>query len=152
MAGINKAIIIGRVGRDPEIRYTQSGKAVCSFSVATSEQWKGQDGGQREKTEWHNVTAWDRLAEICGKYVVKGMLVYIDGKLQTQKYDKDGQTHYKTEIIAQNMQMLSKKEGGDDGQSSQSDYQNPPDLPPVAQRQGDFPGPGSDDDSDGIPF
>lgn len=150
MTGINKVLLIGRVGRDPEMRHTQAGKAVCSFSVATSESWKDRDGNKQEKTEWHNITAWDKLAEICGKYVVKGILIYIEGKLQTSKYDKDGQTHYKTEIIAQNMQMLSGK-GDGEKQESRSSYQYPVDLPPVAQRQGDFPGPGSDD-GDGIPF
>lgn len=148
MTGINKAIIIGRVGKDPEIRYTQAGKAVCSFSVATSENWKDRDGNKQKKTEWHNVTAWDKLAEICGKYVVKGMLIYIEGKLQTQKYDKDGQTHYKTEIIAQNMQMLSGKgDGQKQDRQEEQPWDAPADLPPVAQRQGEFPGP--DDD---IPF
>jgi single-strand DNA-binding protein len=107
---INKTILIGRVGRDPETRYTQGGKAVCNFSVATSESWKDSNGEKKESTEWHRIVAFGKLAEICGKYVVKGMLVYVDGRLQTQKYEKDGQTHYKTEIIAQNMQMLSKKE------------------------------------------
>ena len=150
MTGINKAIIIGRVGKDPEVRTTQGGATVVNFSVATSESWNDKNSGQKkESTEWHKIVAWGKLAEIISQYVNKGMLVYIDGKLQTQKYDKDGQTHYKTEIIAQNMQMLSKKEGGDDGQSSRSGYQDPADLPPVAQRQGDFPGP---DDDSGIPF
>jgi single-strand DNA-binding protein len=144
MNGINKVIIVGRVGRDPEMRYTQGGKAVCNFSVATSEQWT-RDGARQEKTEWHNIVAWDKLAEICGKYVVKGMLVYVEGKLQTQKYDKDGVTHYKTEIIAQNMQMLSKKEGQDEpGHPAHNPQYTGP-----SHAGGGFDGDAPDDD---IPF
>ncbi len=106
MASLNKAMIIGRLGRDPEMRYTASGLAIANFSVATSEKRKDQD----EKTEWHNVVAFDKLAEICGKYLVKGKLVFIEGRLQTSDWvDKDDNKRYKTEIIAYGMQMLDGK-------------------------------------------
>ncbi len=107
---VNKVIIIGRLGRDPEIRYTSSGTPVASFSVATDEKWTGQDGNRQSKTEWHNIVAWSRLAEICEQYLKKGKLVYIEGRLQTREWDdKDGNKRRTTEIIANNMQMLSSR-------------------------------------------
>jgi single-strand DNA-binding protein len=108
MAGVNKAIIVGNLGRDPEIRYTPSGVPVASFSVATSDEWKDKDTGtKQERTEWHRIVAWRGLAEICGKYLRKGSQVYIEGKIQTRTWeDKDGVQRYTTEIMAQNMQML----------------------------------------------
>ncbi len=115
MAGVNKVILVGNVGTDPELRYTPSGKAVANFSLATNEQWTNKDGGKEERTEWHRVVAWGRLGEICGEYLSKGSQVYIDGKIQTRAWeDKDGNKRYTTEIIAQTMQMLggtSRKEG-----------------------------------------
>jgi single-strand DNA-binding protein len=146
---INKTILIGRVGRDPETRYTQGGKAVCNFSVATSESWKDSNGEKKESTEWHRIVAFGKLAEICGKYVVKGMLVYVDGRLQTQKYDKDGVTHYKTEIIAQNMQMLS---GKGDGEKQDRQPAHDPQYTGPSHAGGGFDGDAPDDDPDGIPF
>ena len=118
---INKAILIGNLGADPEVRYTQSGTAVASFNVATSERWKGQDGQMQEQTEWHRVVAWAKLAEICGEYLHKGSKVYVEGKIQTRKWqDKDGVDRYTTEIIARDMKMLSPKgEGGRQGGSYQ---------------------------------
>ena len=102
---INQCNFIGRLGRDPEIRYTQSGKAVASFSLACSERRGGE-----ESTEWVNVVAWEKLAEICGQYLVKGSLAFISGRMQTRKWqDKDGGTRYTTEIVAREMQMLSPK-------------------------------------------
>ncbi|MFZ5562425.1 MAG: single-stranded DNA-binding protein [Thermodesulfobacteriota bacterium] len=116
MAGVNKAIIIGRLGRDPEVRYTQDGRAVASFSVATSEEWKDKDSGdKKERTEWHRVVAFGRLGEICGEYLAKGRLVYVDGRLQTRSWEKDGVTRYTTEIVASNMQILESKSGGASG-------------------------------------
>jgi len=108
MAGINKVILVGRLGRDPEVRYTPSGVTVANFSIATSDTWKDKDTGQKqEKTEWHRIVAWRRLGEICGEYLRKGKQVYIEGKLQTRSWeDRDGNKRYTTEIIAQNMQML----------------------------------------------
>lgn len=114
MAGINKVIIVGRLGRDPEIRYTQDGTAVANFSVATSEEWQDKNSGEkRERTEWHRIVAWRRLGEICGEYLTKGRQVYIEGRLQTRSWEKDGQTHYMTEIVADKMQMLGSRTGDD---------------------------------------
>lgn len=108
MAGINKVILVGRLGRDPEVRYTPSGVTVANFSIATSEEWKDKDTGQKqERTEWHKIVAWRRLGEICGEYLRKGKQVYIEGKLQTKSWeDRDGNKRYTTEIVASNMQML----------------------------------------------
>lgn len=108
MAGINKAILVGNLGRDPEVRYTPSGVAVASFSIATSDEWKDKDTGEKkERTEWHRIVAWRRLGEICGEYLHKGSQVYIEGKIQTRSWeDRDGNQRYTTEIIAQTMQML----------------------------------------------
>jgi single-strand DNA-binding protein len=109
---VNKVILIGNLGVDPEVRYTQSGTPVASFRIATSERWKGKDGQMQEQTEWHNIVAWDKLAEICGEYLHKGMRVYIEGKLQTRKWqDKDGHDRWTTEVIARDMKMLTPKGG-----------------------------------------
>jgi single-strand DNA-binding protein len=114
MAGVNKVIIVGNVGRDPEVRYTQSGKAVASFSVATSERFQDKEGQPQERTEWHRVVAWGRLAEICGEYLRKGKQIYVEGRLQTRDWeDKDGHKRYTTEVIANVMQMLGRR--GEDG-------------------------------------
>jgi single-strand DNA-binding protein len=111
--GINKVIIVGNLGADPETRYSANGTAVTKIRVATSEVWKDkQTGDQQEKTEWHRVTAFGRLAEIMGEYLRKGSQVYIEGKLQTSTYEKEGQTHYSTDIIANEMQMLGGRPGG----------------------------------------
>jgi single-strand DNA-binding protein len=105
---INKVILIGNLGGDPEIRYTQNSTAVASFTLATTEKWKGQDGNMQESTEWHRIVAWQRLAEICGEYLSKGSKVYIEGKLQTRKWqDQQGNDRYTTEIVAREMKMLS---------------------------------------------
>ena len=109
---INKVILVGNLGADVEIRYTQDGTPAASFTVATTERWKGKDGQMQEQTEWHRVTAWRRLAEICGEYLAKGSRVYIEGKLQTRSYEKDGQKRYVTEIVAREMKMLSPKPEG----------------------------------------
>ena len=118
MASLNKVMLIGNLGKDPELRYTAGGTAVASFSLATSDRIKGKDGNWEEKTEWHNITLWARLAEIAGEYLSKGKTVYIEGRLQTRKWqDKDGKDRYTTEIVGEKMQMLSGKgEGGGQGQ------------------------------------
>ena len=109
MASVNKAIIVGNLGRDPEMRYTQSNTPVATFSVATTDQWTDKNGERQERTEWHRVVAWARLAEICGQYLQKGKQVYIEGRLQTREWeDKDGQKRYTTEIVAREMQMLGR--------------------------------------------
>ena len=112
---INKAILIGALGADPEIRYTQAGAQVASFNVATTERWKGKDGQMQEATEWHRIVAWERLAEICGEYLTKGSKVYIEGRIQTRKWqDQSGNDRYTTEIVAKEMKMLSpRKESGE---------------------------------------
>lgn len=111
---INKAILIGNLGADPEMRYTQSGSAVASFNMATTESWKKQDGSKEEQTEWHRIVAFAKLGEICGQYLSKGSKVYIEGRIQTRQWeDRDGNKRYTTEIVARDMKMLSpRQEGG----------------------------------------
>lgn len=116
MSDLNRAMIIGRLGRDPEIRYTPDGKAVASFSLATSDKWRDkQTGENRERTEWHRIVAFGRLGEICGEYLSKGKQVFIEGRLRTRSWEKDGITRYTTEIEASNMQMLGSRNEGMDG-------------------------------------
>ncbi len=110
MAGVNKVILIGNLGRDPELRYTPSGSAVTKFSLATSMRWKDRDGQQQERTDWHNIVAFGRQAEICNEYLKKGSQVYVEGRIQTRSYDdKDGNKKYITEIIVRSMQILGRK-------------------------------------------
>jgi len=117
MASLNKVMLIGNLGKDPEVRYTAGGTAVASFSIATTEKFKGKSGDWEEKTEWHNITLWARLAEIAGEYLSKGKTVYIEGRLQTRKWqDKEGKDRYTTEIVGEKMQMLSSKGEGGGGQ------------------------------------
>jgi single-strand DNA-binding protein len=107
---VNKVILVGRLGKDPEVKYTQGGTAMARFSLATDEVWKDQSGEKQQKTEWHNIVAWNKLAEICGQYLAKGRLVYIEGRLQTRNWeDKDGNKRTTTEIRADNMVMLGGK-------------------------------------------
>ncbi len=114
MASINKVILIGNLGRDPEVRYTPNGNAVCNISVATTRNWKDKSSGDKvEETEWHRVVFYDRLAEIAGEYLKKGRPVYVEGRLKTRKWqDKEGKDNYTTEVIADNMQLLGGREGG----------------------------------------
>lgn len=116
MAGLNKVILIGNLGKDPEIRYSQQGLAVVNFSLATSESWTDKKTGERqEKTEWHRIVVFGKQAEICEKYLSKGKQVYIEGRLQTRPWEKEGQTHYTTEIVVSNFVFLGSRDGG--GQS-----------------------------------
>lgn len=110
--GLNKVMLIGNLGKDPELKYTNSGVAVATFSVATPDSWKDQEGNTQERTEWHNIVAWRKLAEICGEYLKKGKKVYIEGKLQTRTYEKDGVKQYRTEIVADQLVMLDGGGGG----------------------------------------
>ena len=114
MASVNKVILIGNLGRDPELRYNPSGVAFCTISLATTRNWKNRDSGERqEETEWHRVVFYDKLAEIAGEYLKKGRSVYVEGRLKTRKWqDKEGKDNYTTEIIADQMQMLGGREGG----------------------------------------
>ncbi len=128
---VNKAIIIGNLGSDPEIRYTQAGKAVTTLSVATSRSWKDQSGQKKEETEWHRVNVWDKTAEFCGEYLRKGMKVYCEGRIQTRKWqDQDGNDRYTTEIVAQTVQNLSPKQ---EQQSQQPTQQQQPQTQPQQQ-------------------
>jgi single-strand DNA-binding protein len=114
MAGVNKVILVGRLGRDPEVSYTASGMAVAKFSLATSEERKDKTTGEKkERTEWHRITAFGKLGEICGEYLAKGRQVYVEGRLQTSSYEKDGVTRYSTDIIASEMQMLGGRGDGE---------------------------------------
>lgn len=110
MSGVNRVTLVGHLGADPEVKSLEGGKQVATFSVATSETWT-KDNQKHESTEWHRVVAWNKLAEICGKYLKKGGQVYIEGKLQTRSYEKDGVKRYTTEIVANSLQMLGKKDG-----------------------------------------
>jgi len=149
--GINKVILVGHLGRDPEVRYSPNGAAIANITVATSEGWKDkQTGEQQERTEWHRVVFFSRLAEIAGEYLRKGSQVYIEGRLQTRKWqDKEGQDRYTTEIVANEMQMLGGR-GGSAGQSSSSSSQfdqSEPASAPNKSAAKDF-----DDFDDDIPF
>ena len=123
-SGINKVILVGNLGQDPDVKYTAGGAAVTTLSIATSESWKDKDSGKdQERTEWHRVVLWRRLAEIAGEYLKKGSKVYIEGSLQTRKWEQDGQTRYTTEIVGRDMQFLDSR-----GSSNSSDSydQSPP--------------------------
>ncbi|MFW6333738.1 MAG: single-stranded DNA-binding protein [Desulfosalsimonas sp.] len=114
--GVNKVILIGHLGRDPEIRYTQDGQAVVNFPLATTMEWRDKSSGEkREKTEWHRIVAFRKLGEICGEYLSKGKQVYIEGRLQTRSWEQEGTTKYITEVVAADMQMLGSKGGGNSG-------------------------------------
>lgn len=139
--GVNKVILVGNLGQDPEIRYMQNGKAVANLSMATSETWKDQQGQQQEKTEWHRVIAFDKLAEIIGEYVKKGSKIYCEGRLQTRKWtDQQGVERYSTEIVISEMQMLDSKQQGQQqgrqgGLVQQAQQQTQQQRAPVNQQQ-----------------
>lgn len=145
---INKVILIGRLGADPETRYMQNGDAVTNITLATTENWKDKNGEKQEKTEWHRVTFYRKLAEIAGEYLKKGGSIYIEGKLETRKWtDKNGIERYTTGIIAETMKMLSGKPAGQDGGAqSQSQPNNKTSSNNTPQNHGGF------DDDDDIPF
>ncbi len=150
--GINKVILIGNLGQDPEVRYTQGGSAVANVSIATSESWKDkQTGEQQERTEWHRVVFFDRRAEVVGEYLKKGSKVYIEGRLQTRKWqDKEGHDRYSTEVVANDMQMLDSRGGG--GSSGDFNQSAPPSAP-ASKGQGGAPASQpADDFDDDIPF
>jgi single-strand DNA-binding protein len=161
MASINKVILIGNLGRDPEVRYAPSGSAICNVTIATSRQWKDKTSGERqEETEWHRVVFFDRLAEIAGEYLKKGRPVYVEGRLKTRKWtDKDGVEKYTTEIMADQMQLLGGREGGGGGGDDMGGGAPAPRSAPAARNA---PAPrsapaaksstGFDDMEDDIPF
>jgi len=152
MSGINKVILIGNLGNDPEVKYMPNGNAVANITIATSESWKDKNTGEQvDKTEWHRVTFYRRLAEIAGEYLKKGSKVYIEGKLQTRKWqDKNGQDRYTTEIIANEMQMLDSRGGGssDFNQSQGAPAQSAPQQQSAPSQAA----PVNDDFNDPIPF
>ena len=167
---VNKAILVGNLGKDPELRYTPSGIAVATFSLATTERYKDRDGNRQEKTEWHNIVAWRQLAEICGKFLHKGKQVYIEGKIQNRSYDdRDGNKRYISEIVADQMQMLGSRDdnqGGGQGygqgaassgggqnynQGAQNYNQGVQSAPAGQQKEGGFEEPVFNPD-DEIPF
>jgi len=120
--GLNKVMLIGNLGRDPEMRYTPSGKPVTSFSLASSRSWVSSDGERREETEWFNVVAWGNLAEICNQHLARGQQVYIEGRLQTRSWeDNNGQRHFRTEVVANEMIILGNRVGYNH-QSNEDDY------------------------------
>jgi len=125
---VNKVMLIGNLGRDPEIRYTTSGQAVANFTLATTEKYTNKAGDKQEDTEWHRIVAWGRLAEICGEYLTKGRMVYIEGSIRTRSWeDKEGNTKWTTEIVARNMQMLGSSRGRSES-SSTADEKIPADF------------------------
>ena len=138
MAGVNKVILLGNLGADPEMRHTADGTAVCKFSLATSRRYTGKDGQKQEKTEWHRIVVWRKLAEICGQYLAKGKQVMIEGRIEYGSYEKDGVKHYTTDIVADNMVML-----GSPGGRGQDQDREP--EPAFGRPPGDAP-------EDDIPF
>ena len=139
MASVNKVILVGNLGRDPETRYIPDGGAVTNISIATTDTWKDKAGAKQERTEWHRVGMFGKLAEIAGEYLKKGSQVYIEGRLQTREWEKDGVKRYSTEIIADRMQML--------GGKPSSERQEAPAPKPAAKPAGNF-----DDFEDDLPF
>lgn len=138
MAGINKVILIGRLGRDPEVRYTPDGAAVANFSIATSDEWTDKASGERkERTEWHRIVAWRKLGEICGEYLSKGRQVYVEGKLQTRSWEKDGVTRYSTEIVASDVQFLGARDSADTYRPPEPSQSREYSDPPVADKEDD---------------
>jgi single-strand DNA-binding protein len=122
---VNKVILVGRLGQNPEVRYTPSGAAVANFSIATNESWMDKQGQKQEKTEWHRIVVWGKLAELCSKYLTKGRQAYVEGRLQTRQWqDKDGQTKYTTEVQAQTIQFLGGAQAGADAGAGGQDYQS----------------------------
>ena len=140
---VNKVILVGNLGKDPELRYTPSGTAVCTFSLATTERFKNKQGEQQERTEWHNVVVWAGLAEICGKFLTKGKQVYIEGRIQNRSYDdRDGNKRYITEIVANEMQMLSRtgdQAGFDKDSAPAKDYNQTTEEPAHYNPDDDIP-------------
>ena len=156
MASVNKVIIVGNLGRDPETKYMPNGEAVTNIAVATTESWKDKNSGEKkELTEWHRITFYRKLAEIAGQYLKKGSQVYIEGRLQTRKWqDKDGSDRYTTEIIADTMQMLGSRQGGDSDAAPAQQRQSAPQQQraPAAGNQQSRPAPAYSDMDDDIPF
>jgi single-strand DNA-binding protein len=138
MASVNKVILIGNLGADPELRYTPAGRAVVNFRIATTRHWNTREGERREETEWHRIVAWDKLAEICGEYLKKGMPVYVEGRIQTRSWeDQGGVKRYTTEIVATDMRMLSSRHEGESAGAASGPP--PDDLPSTFEADDDLP-------------
>ena len=151
MASVNKVILVGNLGADPELRYTNTGTAVANLRIATNEQWTDKNGERQSRTEWHNIVAWGKLGEICGKYLKKGRSIYVEGRLQTRTWDdQSGQKRYTTEVVAQVMQMLGGRpgEGGSDASEPDTNWES---RPHQSQAENEVPvnSPATDDD---LPF
>lgn len=136
--GVNKVILIGNLGSDPELKYTPEGVPVVNFSLATSESWNNREGTRQERTEWHRIVMWRKLAEIAGKYLRKGSKIYVEGKLQTRSWDdQNGQKRYTTEVVANEMQMLDARGEGSGPPAAEPGA--PPDYPPPDKQDDDLP-------------
>ena len=157
-SGVNKVILIGNLGKDPEVRYTPGGQAVANFTIATNENWTGKDGQKQERTEWHRIVVWGKTAEICGEYLSKGRQVYIEGRLQTREWtNKEGQKQYTTEVVANPVGGVVFLAGGERGQgrgaragggAPEGDFG----PPPADMDQGSQPAGGNKPAEDDIPF
>lgn len=140
MASLNKVMLIGRTGKEPEVRYSTSGAAIANVSIATDESYKDKSGEKVEKTEWHNLVFFNRTAEVVGEYVTKGMMLFVEGKLQTRKWqDKDGNDRYSTEIVCDRMQMLGSKSEGGQKSSAGETRQSQRDSEPTFNDDDDIP-------------
>jgi single-strand DNA-binding protein len=158
MAGVNKVILIGNLGAPPELRYTPGGQAVANFRIATNEKWTDKGGQAQERTEWHRIVVWGKLAELCNQYLTKGRQVFVEGRLQTREWmDKENRKNYTTEIVAQQVTFLGGREGTasrgrESGQPMDDGFGSPPDLSmPSASEGGDLLANGSSA-SDDVPF
>ncbi len=160
MASVNKVILMGNLGRDPEVRYSPDGAAVCNVSIATTSSWKDKNSGERrEETEWHRVVFYNRLAEIAGEYLKKGRPVYVEGRIKTRKWqNKEGVDQYTTEVVADNMQLLGGRDGGDGGSSGGNEGGSSASRPAARAQQASRPaapaagGANLSDMDDDIPF
>jgi len=149
-SGVNKAILIGRLGNDPEVRYTTSGGAVANFNIATNESWTDKSGQKQDRTEWHKIVVWGKLAELCGQYLSKGRQVFVEGRLQTRDWtDKEGQKRYTTEIVGQNVQFLSSSGERGAKSDSDSDFAGSTQFVPGPEATGADASPQGDDE---VPF
>ncbi len=151
---LNRVQLIGRLGADPEVKVTPSDLTVASFSLATNRQWKNRDGEMQEETDWHNIVAWDKLAQICGEHLSKGRLVYVEGRLRTRSWEQNGQKQYRTEVVASDMLILDGKGGvvSADGEATPQVQQSNGNPTRRAGRRAPEPVPAGFDDPDELPF
>ena len=149
---LNKVQLIGRLGADPEVKVTPSDLTVATFSLATNRQWKNRDGEMQEETDWHNIVAWDRLAEICGEHLVKGRLVYVEGRLRTRSWEQNGQKQYRTEVVASDMLILDGKGNVAEGETEAQARQSNGSAPRKPGRRVPEPVAAGFDDPDELPF